>query len=101
MNITPGRGENAPRIARSRTLVIVWAALIALLALTIAVARLNVTSYGVVLNLLIATGKATLVLFFFMQLRSESRFVKIMLGVTVAALTLIIILTFSDVWFRR
>ena len=64
-------------------------------------ARLHVTSYSVVLNLLIATGKATLVLFFFMQLRSESRFVKVMLGVTLAALTAIIILTFSDVWFRR
>jgi cytochrome c oxidase subunit 4 len=93
--------ENAPRIARTTTLIIVWAALIALLALTIAVARLHLTSYSVVLNLLIATGKATLVLFFFMQLRSESRFVKVMLGVTLAALTAIIILTFSDVWFRR
>lgn len=100
MNMNTSR-ENAPRIARSRTLVAVWAALIALLALTIAVARLHVTSYSVVLNLLIATGKATLVLFFFMQLRSESRFVKVMLGVTLAALTAIIILTFSDVWFRR
>jgi cytochrome c oxidase subunit 4 len=100
MNMITSR-ENAPHIARSKTLVIVWAALIALLALTIAVAKLHVTSYSVVLNLLIATGKATLVLFFFMQLRSEGRFVKVMLGVTLAALTAIIILTFSDVWFRR
>lgn len=94
-------GENAPRIAQPRTLVIIWAALIGLLGLTIAVAKLHVTSWSVVLNLLIATGKAALVLVFFMHLRSESRFVKVMLGVTVAALTVIIILTFSDVWFRR
>jgi len=93
--------ENAPRIAQPGTLVIVWAALIGLLGLTIAVAKLHVTSWSVVLNLLIATGKAALVLVFFMHLRSESRFVKVMLGVTVAALTVIIILTFSDVWFRR
>ncbi|MGZ4887158.1 MAG: cytochrome C oxidase subunit IV family protein [Candidatus Aminicenantales bacterium] len=93
--------ENAPRVDSWRTLVAVWAGLLALLGLTIAVARLHLTSYSVVLNLLIATGKAGLVLLFFMHLRSESRFVKVMLGVTLAALTLIIILTFSDVWFRR
>ena len=42
-----------------------------------------------------------LVLLFFMHLRSEGRFLKIMLGTALGALTLIIILTFSDVWFRR
>ncbi len=36
-----------------------------------------------------------------MHLRSEGRFLKIMLGVALAALTLIIMLTFSDVLFRR
>jgi cytochrome c oxidase subunit 4 len=93
--------DEAPRLAASRTDIKVWGALLALLALTIAVARFHVTSYSVVLNLLIATAKAALVLLFFMNLRSESRFLKIMLGVSVAALTVIIILTFSDVWFRR
>ena len=93
--------SNGPRVERSAGLVIVWAVLVALLGLTIAVARVHFTRFSVVINLLIATGKAALVLIFFMHLRSESRFVKIMLGVTVVALTAIIILTFSDVWFRR
>lgn len=91
----------ASRDEKPAGLVLVWAALVALLGLTIAVARVHFTRFSVVLNLLIATGKAALVLLFFMHLKSESRFVKIMLGVTVVALTAIIILTFSDVWFRR
>lgn len=92
---------NASRVEKPAGLVGVWAALVVLLALTIAVAKVHFTRFSVVINLLIATGKASLVLVFFMHLRSESRFVKIMLGVTVIALTAIIILTFSDVWFRR
>ncbi len=90
-----------PHVASTGTYVAVWAALLFFLALTIAVARINIPAYGVVINLLIATTKAVLVLFFFMHLRQEGRFLKIMLGTALGALTLIIILTFSDVWFRR
>ncbi len=93
-------GPPPPHVAATRVYVRVWAALLALLAATIAVARLNVSRYGVILNLLIAATKAGLVLVFFMHLRSESRFLKIMLAVAVGALTAIIILTFSDVWYR-
>ncbi len=78
----------------------VWAALMVLLALTIAVAKFKFTSYSVVLNLLISTLKAALVLLFFMHLRYEGTFLKVMLLTALSALTLIIVLTFSDVWFR-
>lgn len=83
------------------TYVAVWAALLFLLGLTIFVARIGIPSFGVAINLLIATVKAGLVLVFFMHLRSEGRFVKIMLAVAIGALTAIILLTFSDVIFRR
>jgi cytochrome c oxidase subunit IV len=78
----------------------VWAALMILLAGTIAVARFKITSYSAVVNLLISTVKAALVLLFFMHLRYEGTFLKVMLLVALSALTLIIILTFSDVWYR-
>jgi len=94
-------GESAPHLPSGGTLGAVWAALLVLLGLTIAVARLHITSWSVVINLLIATAKAGLVLLVFMQLKWESRFLKVMLGVTLGALTLIMALTFSDVWFRR
>ena len=92
-------GETA--LSTSRTYVAVWAALLALLGLTIVVARVHVAPFGAAANLLIATIKAALVLVFFMHLRSEGRFLKIMLGVAIGALTFIIMLTFSDVLFRR
>jgi cytochrome c oxidase subunit IV len=84
----------------NKTYWITWAALMALLALTVAVARLEFTTGSDFLNLLIATVKAVLVLMFFMQLRREGRFLKVMLLVTLACFAAIIILTFSDVWFR-
>ena len=93
--------ESAPQVGSIRTYGLVWGALLVLLGVTIAVARLHITSLSVVVNLLIATAKAALVLLFFMHLREEGRFLKIMLGVALAALTVIISLTFSDVWFRR
>jgi cytochrome c oxidase subunit 4 len=83
-----------------RVYLFVWIALVVLLASTIAVARTHFTSFSVVINLLISTAKAGLVLLFFMHLRYEGRFLKVMLAMAFAALTLIIILTFSDVWFR-
>ena len=83
------------------TYVTVWAALLFFLGLTIVVAKVRLAPFGAAANLLIATIKAGLVLTFFMHLRSEGRFLKIMLGVALVALTLIIMLTFSDVLFRR
>jgi cytochrome c oxidase subunit 4 len=82
------------------TYVAVWAALLALLAATIAVARLDLSGYSVLINLAIATAKAGLVLAFFMHLKYEGRFLKGLLFFTLAALASIIALTFSDVWYR-
>jgi cytochrome c oxidase subunit 4 len=93
--------ESAPRPGSLKSYGAVWLSLLILLGLTIAVARLHITSFSVVINLLIATTKAALVLLFFMHLKDEGRFLKIMLAVAVIALTAIIVLTFSDVWFRR
>jgi cytochrome c oxidase subunit IV len=83
-----------------RTYVYVWVALLLLLAATIYVAKVNFTSFSVVINLFIATLKAGLVLAFFMHLKYEGRFLKGMLLLALGALTCIIALTFSDVWYR-
>ncbi|MGB8958392.1 MAG: cytochrome C oxidase subunit IV family protein [Candidatus Aminicenantales bacterium] len=98
-----GAGERPSGVAAASdgTTVAVWVALLFFLGLTIFVARLGMPSFGVAVNLLIATVKAGLVLVFFMHLRSEGRFLKIMLGVAIGALTAMILLTFSDVMFRR
>lgn len=97
----PERRTDETALSPASTYVAVWAALLFFLALTIVVARLHVAPFGAAANLLIATVKAGLVLVFFMHLRSEGRFLKIMLGVALGALTAIIMLTFSDVLLRR
>jgi cytochrome c oxidase subunit IV len=79
----------------------IWAALLALLLMTIAVARFSLlANYSVLGSLSIATVKAGLVLIYFMHLRHEGRVVKGMLLLAVAALFIIIGLTFVDIWYR-
>jgi cytochrome c oxidase subunit 4 len=92
--------EVAVFAVRNRTYVFVWLCLLALTATTVAVARLHLTHYAVFVAILIATAKSALVVTFFMHLRGEPWILKIMLFVALCALTLIVFLTFSDVWFR-
>lgn len=83
-----------------RLYVYVWVALLLLLGITIAAAKIYFSKYSVLINLFIASLKATLVLMFFMHLKYEGRFLKSLVLLTLGALTFIIALTFSDVWYR-
>ena len=87
-------------IGSYRTYVLIWAALMVLLAATITVAKVEVSQYSVLLNLFIATVKAGLVLFFFMHLKYERWFLKGLLFMVILILTCVIGLTFMDVWYR-
>ena len=88
-------------IVATATYAAVWAALLALLAATIAVAKLQLLArYSVLGSLAIATVKAGLVLAFFMHLKYEKRFLKGLLLLTLSALTLFIGMTFVDLWYR-
>jgi cytochrome c oxidase subunit IV len=87
--------------AATGTYTAVWLVLLILLAATLAVAKLRLfAQFSILASLLIASAKAGLVLAFFMHLKYEGRFLKVMLTVAVAALTLLIGLTFVDVWLR-
>jgi cytochrome c oxidase subunit 4 len=92
--------ETEDHVGSYRTYVLIWAALMVLLAATIIVAKVEVSQYSVLLNLLIATVKAGLVLFFFMHLKYERWFLKGLLFMVLLILTSVIGLTFSDVWYR-
>lgn len=82
------------------TYVLTWVVLILLLALNIAVSQVLVKGITVLLNIVIASCMALLDLVFFMNLRHEGKFLKIVVFMAIALLTLIILFTFSDVWFR-
>ena len=88
-------------IVPNGTYTAVWLALLVLLAATIAVAKLRLLAqFSVLGSLAIASLKAGLVLAFFMHLKYEGKFLKVMLTVALLALTLLIGLTFVDVWLR-
>ena len=95
------RPERETPLLGTRFLILIWAALLALTAATVAIARWRLlANYSVLGALGIASLKAGLVLAFFMQLKYESRLLQ---GLALlATLTLLTILagTFTDVWYR-
>ena len=67
----------------------VWAALLLLTAVTVTTAELNVGRAGIIIVLAIAAGKSTLVLLWFMHLRSEKRLLlKLLVPIAVATLAM-------------
>jgi cytochrome c oxidase subunit 4 len=95
-----GETEKSVHIVAYMTYVYVWIALLLLLAATIAVAKVELSKYSVLVNLLIASIKAGLVLFFFMHLKYEGWLLKTMLFMVIATLTAVMALFFADVLFR-
>lgn len=88
------------QIPKSRIYIFVWVCLLVLTVSTVAIARMRLTEYAVIVAIFIATLKSSLVLTFFMHLKDEPLILKVMLFIALFALTLIVLLTFSDVWFR-
>ena len=82
------------------TYIVIWAALLALTGITVYVAGLDVGSFGITINILIASMKAGLVVYIFMHLKDESPILKLMLLMAVLTLTVIIVLTFLDILYR-
>lgn len=87
-------------IVGARTFVPVWIALLCLTGLTVLAARLQLGAWGMVANILIASAKAGLVLGFFMHLKYERRFFRNLVLIPIATITIIIVLTFFDIWYR-
>jgi cytochrome c oxidase subunit 4 len=79
----------------------VWAALIALTAVTVTTASLDLGRAGIAVVLAIAAAKSTLVLLYFMHLRDEKRLLlKLVVPIAVAALAVFIGLTYTDILSR-
>lgn len=87
-------------IVRARTFVLVWIALVILTGVTIKAAQMHMGEWSMLANLLIASMKASLVLWFFMHLKYEKRIFKMLFLVPIATITIIIGFTFFDIWYR-
>ncbi len=92
--------EQDEHIVRTRTFVAVWVALLTLTAVTVTVAKLHLGALSTLTAIVIASVKAGLVLWFFMHLKYEKRFLKLLLLVPIMTLAVTIGLTFVDVWYR-
>lgn len=80
--------------------VAVWGGLVVLTGATVGVSYIDLGILNVVVALLIASAKASLVALFFMHLRSENRLVWTFALVPIFFLVLIIGGTLSDTLFR-
>ncbi len=79
----------------------IWIALVALTALTVTTASLNVGRIGIVIVLAIAAAKSTLVLLWFMHLADEKRLLlKLLVPIAICVLAIFIGLTYTDVLYR-
>ena len=82
--------------------VYIWVALLVLTAITVTTASLNFGRAGILVVLAIAAIKSTLVLLYFMHLRSEKRLLlKLLVPIAVCTLAIFIGLTYTDVMFRQ
>lgn len=82
-------------------LVGVWAALLLLLALTVISAYMPLREVNIILNLLIATLKASLVMFAFMHLRTRDTMIRLVAGSGLLWLLLLVTLTLADLLTRQ
>jgi cytochrome c oxidase subunit 4 len=92
--------ENNSHTVSTRTFVLVWIALLILTGVTVMAARLHMGAWSMLTNILIATTKASLVLWFFMHLKYEGRLFKVLIFVPIITISIIIGLTFFDIWYR-
>lgn len=80
--------------------ILIWCALVGLTGLTVAAAGLDFGYPSIVIVLIVAALKSSLVLDYFMHLRYEERFFKLMLLVVIVTLAIILSLTFVDIAYR-
>jgi cytochrome c oxidase subunit 4 len=92
--------EHESHSVRTRTFILVWIALLILTGVTIMAARLHMGAWSMLTNILIASTKASLVLWFFMHLKYEGRLFKLLIFVPIITISIIIGLTFFDIWYR-
>ncbi len=83
-----------------RTFILIWVALIILTGVTIAVSRVDLKELNIWVALGVASFKSSLVLFFFMHLRQESRLFRVGLLILLVILAIFLGLTFVDVLYR-
>ncbi|MBE0663575.1 MAG: cytochrome C oxidase subunit IV family protein [Bacteroidales bacterium] len=92
--------EHKSHVTGYRTHLMVLAALLVLTSITVGITRLELGPLNTTAAMLIAGLKAFIVLAWFMHLKFESAFYKIMVTLVFILFLLILLVTFFDYWFR-
>jgi cytochrome c oxidase subunit 4 len=90
--------DSAPSL---RTLLVVFAALLAVAALTTALAFVDLGRWSLAVAMALAAFKAALVVLYFMHLRFSARLTWVLAGAGLYALGILFALTLSDVRTRN
>ena len=80
--------------------ILVWVGLLALTSITVTVAGINLGNYTLLVALLIAAVKSTLVINIFMHIKFDEAIFKVFLSLSGFTLVVILVLTFLDYSFR-
>ena len=91
---------HVPHPLSYRLLIGIWAGLMGLTALTVAVAQVDLGFLNIVVALGVASAKASLVIFVFMHLKYENWTLKGMVALAFVILAIFIGFTFFDVGMR-
>ncbi len=89
-----------PHIVPYRTYFIILIALIILTLSSIGITSIELAEYTVAAALIFAVIKSYLVLTYFMHLKYDKRYIKIMVGFVFAIFLVVIIITFLDYLYR-
>ena len=92
--------ENQPHLVPYRLYFAVWAGLLILTVVTVSVSYIDMKHVTVLTAMLIASGKALLVLLYFMHIRYEKPIYIVMLIAAFGTYAIFIGLTFTDYWSR-
>ena len=80
--------------------ILVWAGLVGLTTVTVALAGFNLASLTIVVAMAIAIVKSLLVTNYFMHVRTDSAVFKVFIFVCLAIFLVMIVLTFFDLTYR-
>lgn len=83
-----------------KTLLMVLGALILLTLLSVAITQIELARWSGAAALLLAGIKSTLVLLIFMHLKYDMRIFKVMVGLIIALVVVVMVVTMLDYFFR-
>ncbi|MGE5497178.1 MAG: cytochrome C oxidase subunit IV family protein [Syntrophothermus sp.] len=92
--------ENHQHSIGYNTYVFVWFALLALTAITVTVAGINLGGAAILIAMLIAMVKAGFVLYIFMHIKFDDIIFRVFIGITAITFVAVFIFTFFDYWLR-